>query len=358
MFRRHTFRRNANMGVDNGFGDAVGFMRRIVGVAVVVGLLLAGCADDESGASSAPPVPRTVAELDPCALLTDQEQADLHLTVQDSAEEDHRRSCSFIATDLSDDPREDWIDTLDLTIRDSAAPNLATDAKRVAETYQRERKAKLTTKSVGGRTVYQVGPVRPIGCRLLLDVNATSSVEAAPMMNEQAPGCMHPDLARLLSAKLPVPDPAPARADHDRPVDIFAIDPCNLISQDRRTGLSLDGGTFSAEVMPSCTYHTNAAATGELTLVSVTIWTSGASGPDSEQRVARTVNERTAYEKRDTTGSSSQATSMCDYYLEVTAATSVQVGSWLLGPQSIDLACQSAEDLAADIEPRLPLAVT
>lgn len=345
------------MGLDNGFGDAVGFMRRTVGVVVVVGLLLAGCADDGSG-TSAPPVPRTVAELDPCALLTDQEQAGLHLMVQDSAEEDHRRSCSFIATDLGDDPREDWIDTLELTIRDSAAPNQAADAKRVAETYQRERKAELTTKSVGGRTVYQVGPATPVGCRLLLDVNATSSVEAAPMMNEQAPGCMHPDLARLLSAKLPVPDPAPARADHDRPVDVFAIDPCNLISQDRLGGLSLGGGTLSAEVMPSCTYQTNAAATGQITLVSVTIWTSGASGPDTEERVARTVNERAAYEKRDTTGSSSQSVSMCDYYLEVTMATSVQVGSWVLGPQSIDLACQSAADLAADIEPRLPLAIT
>lgn len=335
-------------------GDA-GEMRRFVGAAVVAGLLLTGCA---TGKEPVPPAPKTVAELDPCALLTDQEQTDLHLRVEEQAEEGHRRSCSFIATDFANTRREDWINLLELTIRDSPARNRAADAKRLAETYQRERDAKLTTTKVGARTVYQVGPAQPIGCLLLLDVSATSSVEAAPMMDSKAPDCMHPGLARLLSAKLPAPDPAPARADHDRPVDIFALDPCNLISQDRRAGIGLDGGTFTAKVMRACQYHTNATGVGQLSFVSVTIWTSGAEGSDDDEPVVRTVNERTAYEKRDTTAPGSGAVSMCDYRLEVTRATSVEISSWTLGDQSLDAACQTSADLSADIEPRLPLIVT
>lgn len=333
-------------------------MRLIVGVAVVVGLLLAGCSDDESGTSSEQPVPKTVAELDPCELLTDQEKDDLHLRVEGRADEGHRRSCSFIATDFGDDPREDWVNALELTIRDSAEPNRGVDAKRVAETYRREREAEVTTKSVEGRKVYQVGPANPIGCRLLFDVNATSSVEAAPMMDGRAPDCMHPDLARLLSAKLPAPDPAPARADHERPVDIFALDPCDLISPDRRAGLGLDGGSLSTEVARSCRYHTNAASVGQLSFVSVSIWTSGAEGSDDEKPVAHMVNGRTAYEKRDTTGPGTGSLSMCDYRLEVTTATSVEISSWVLGDQSLEPACQTSSELAADIEPRLPLIVT
>lgn len=64
-------------------------------------------------------------------------------------------------------------------------------------------------------------------------------------------------------------------------------------------------------------------------------WTSGArSANDDEEPVVRMVNERTTYEKRDTTGSGPGAVSMCDYRLEVTTATSVEVGSWALGNES------------------------
>ncbi|HEY0698376.1 MAG TPA: DUF3558 family protein [Micromonospora sp.] len=327
-------------------------MRRFVSVAAVAGLLLTGCGDDK------PPVPANVAGLDACGLLTDEELTGLHLKVKDRSEEGHRRSCSFIATDLGDDPREDWINILELTIRNSPAPNRVADAKRLAETYRRERDANLTTMTVEGRQVYQVGPAAPIGCRLLLHVNATSSLEAAPMMDGKAPGCMHPDLARLLSAKLPVPDPAPARADHDRPVDVLALDPCNLISADKRTGLRLDAGRFSATVARSCSYHTGATAGGEVSSVRVTIWTSGAPGSANDEPTVREVNGRTAYEERDSVGGGPGAVSMCDYRLEVTTATSVQISSSVLGQESIDAACRTTAELAADIEPRLPLIVT
>jgi hypothetical protein len=110
--------------------------------------------------------------------------------------------------------------------------------------------------------------------------------------------------------------------------------------------------------MRSCQYHTNATGVGQLSFVSVTIWTSGAEGLADDEPVVRTVNERTAYEKRDTTGPGSGAVSMCDYRLEVTRATSVEISSWTLGDQSLDAACQTSADLAADIEPRLPLIVT
>jgi hypothetical protein len=39
------------------------------------------------------------------------------------------------------------------------------------------------------------------------------------------------------------------------------------------------------------------------------------------------VNGRTAYEKRETTGPGTGSISMCDYRLEVTTATSVQISS-------------------------------
>ncbi|GAB3458015.1 hypothetical protein GCM10027436_62840 [Actinophytocola sediminis] len=323
---------------------------------LVVGwLFLAGCADDEP---ATPPVPASVAELDPCALLTQRERVGLRLRAQGGADEGHRRSCSFIATDLEDKPREAWINTLEITVRDSQAANRVADAKRVAETYQRERGAELDRTTVEGREVYRVGPADPIGCRLLLHVNATSSVEVAPRMDGQAPDCVHPDLARLISAKLPVADPAPARADHDRPVDILVLDPCALISADLRADLRLDAGSPATTVVRSCRYHAPGTRDGELSFVSVQLWTSGARGPDDEQPATRVVNERTAYETRESTGSGAGSISMCDYRLEVTTATSVEISSWALGGDSLEPACGTAEDLAADIEPKLPLIVT
>ncbi len=49
-------------------------MRRLVGAVLVVGLLLAGCADDEP---DTPPVPVSVAGLDPCALIGADLRTDL-----------------------------------------------------------------------------------------------------------------------------------------------------------------------------------------------------------------------------------------------------------------------------------------
>jgi hypothetical protein len=327
-------------------------MRRWLGAAAVVGLILAGCGED-----AAKPLPASVARLDPCDLLTSQEQTDLHLKVNDRTNDDHRRSCTFFGTDIGDSPGSTGIDSLEIVIREGREPNRVADAKRIAETYQRERKAKLTTTTIAGRAVYQVGPADPIGCRLLLDVNATSSVEVAPVMSGQAPNCMQPDLARLVSAKLPAPDPKPARADHERPVDILGLDPCTLISVQRRTALGLGNGTFDTKVTPSCQYFTNASGVGMITSVSVTLWTSGAHKPDDKETAVRHVNGRLAYEVREATGPGPGATSICDYNLEVTRATSVQVSAWVLGAESLDVACGHAADLATDIEPRLPLIV-
>lgn len=330
-------------------------MRRLLGAAVV-GLVLAGCANAPE--DEAKPLPASVSQLEPCDLLTKQEREGLNLRKDGQAEAGHQRSCSFLATDFANTDREDWIDSLEIVIRESTAPNRVVDAKRFAETYQRERKAKLTRTTIAGRDVYQVGPADAIGCRLLLHVNATSSVEVAPLMNTYAPDCMHPDLARLVSAKLPAPDPKPAGSDHDRPVDIVALDPCAMISPDRRAALRLDGGTFDAEVMPSCQYRTGATGTGELNMVTVTLWSSGAQKPKDKESAVRAVNGRLAYEVRDAIGPGPGATSICDYHLEVTRATSVQVGSWVYGDHSLDVACENAAALAADIEPRLPLIVS
>lgn len=317
--------------------------------AIAVGLVLAGCSD---GGDDRPPAPASVAELDPCDLLSTQEQADLHLKVSDRAEQGARRSCSFVTTNLLEDPSGKRISGLELVLRDSAAPNRVADAERLAETYRRERDAEVTTSTVEGRTVFQVGPASlPIGCRLLFQVNATSSLEAAPRGSGQ--GCELPDLTRLLSTTLPTPDPAAPRTDHDRPVDVLALDPCALISQDRLTALRLGAGAFSAEVARSCRYRTDATADGELSYVGVTIWTSGAApGPDDGERPTHLVNERTAYETREDSSGS------CDYRFEVTAATSVEISSRVPGPNGLESACRTTAELAADIEPKLPLIVT
>lgn len=316
----------------------------------VAALVMAGCADGgDDGGDDGPP-PATVAELDPCELLTAADQADLRLRVSDRAEEGHRRSCSFVTTNVLDDPSRSGISGLELVLRDSAAPNRVADAQRLAETYQRERDAEVTTTTVEGRTVLQVGPsTLPVGCRLLFQVNATSSLEAAPRGGGQ--DCAFPDLTRLLAAALPAPDSEAPRADHDRPVDVLGLDPCQLVPQDRQVALRLGKGTVSAEVTRSCRYHTGATAPGELSLVSITLWTSGAAtGADDGGQPTHVVNERTAYETRDDT--------RCAYRLEVTAATSVEISSVVLEPGDGETACRTTAGLAADIEPGLPLIAT
>ncbi|ALG09369.1 DUF3558 family protein [Kibdelosporangium phytohabitans] len=327
-------------------------MRRLLGAAMIA-TLLAGC----SGTSDTPARPANVSGMDPCGLLSDQERTDLHLRVERQTEDGHRRSCVFLTTKLLDNPRESRMGTLELTVRDSAAPNRVTDAKRVAETYRRERSARLTTTSLDGREIHHVGPAHPIGCRLLFQVNATSSLEASPMTTPQGPDCAFPDLTRLLSAKLPAPDPAPARADRDRPIDVLALDPCTLISTDRKASMRLGDGKPFTSVSRSCQYHTRTATPGSLEFVYVTISTSGAKGTSGEKPATRAVNERTAYEERKS-GAGTNSTSDCEYRLEVTAATSVHVKGKVLGPDNLEPACVAAAGLAADIEPKLPLIAT
>ena len=337
-----------------------GLVMRLLGAVLAAALLVLSACSSEPGEPGKPPVPATVAELDPCTLLTSEEQADLHLKVNDRADEGSRRSCTFFTTDNTlgslDERRANAIDMLDITIRSSAAPNRVADAKRVAETYQRERQAKITPTKVAGRDVYVVGPARPIGCPFLFQVNATSSVEVAATLSNGAPRCTDPTLTRLIAAKLPAPDPTPAHADHDRPADILEVNPCTLLPDAKRTALHLRRGQFSADVTPMCLYDTGATHTGALEALAITVQTFGAKPADSDKNYTGTVlavNGRTAYEVRDP----QTTTSTCDYVLEVTRATSVRVSATTLGADSIEKSCQSTAILAADIEPRLPLIV-
>lgn len=326
-----------------------------MGAAMVL-VLTAGCSGT-SGTPEAPARPANVAAINPCDLLTDQEKADLRLKVDKETKDGHRRSCTLLTTRLLDDSSGVRMGSLELVLRDSAAPNRVADAKRIAESFQRERSANLVTTNVDGREVYQVGPVQLIGCRVFFQVNATSSLEVAPVTKPESKDCAFPDLTRQLAAKLPAPDPAPVRADRDRPVDVRALDPCALISTDRKASMRLGEGNPSTEVVRSCRYSTGTTTPGSLEFVSVSLWTSGAKGQNGETSAVRVVNERNAYEKRpDKSGVST--ISDCEYRLEVTTATSVHVRSQVLGANNVEPACAAAAEVAADIEPRLPLIVT
>jgi hypothetical protein len=328
--------------------------RRRVALVVIALSTAAGCAAEP--VLPEPSRPATVAELDPCALVSPPARVQLGLGVGVPEKKGHRRSCRYVVERTAVLGTEnDGISLLDVVIRESGSQNTVADARRLADTVRRDRGATLTTLDLDGRVVYrthwEVASSTQLGaCSLLYTVGPTSSVQVDVLLDGDSPECGLGDLATGLARSLPVPDnQEPARTD--RPVDLRAVDPCALVTADRLRAFGLKSGR-PKDGRGGCSFSSDATQAGQVTFVSATIWGVGAEASSSlggKLAVRLDVGGRSVFEVREP----GDTVSMCDYWFEVTRATSVWLAVWVNGTE-VEPACGVGRELAPTVEPLLP----